>query len=193
MRRAALGVTLLALLGIPNVVLAYQDVWTSGFPPTIVQNIKWIPDPSISSTYVANYIDPGPGKWNGISSRVKVSKGTSTSYNVRYVLKTTNDPTLPAKTFPYCTAGNGEACKDPPGSNHVWTAAQIQLYENVIINARYTTQGRVALTTHEFGHALSLSHIASTVPSVMPQQVTSNHNPSPQSVDIANLKYKWGN
>jgi hypothetical protein len=160
----------------------------------VVQNIKWIPDSTIAATYVTNYLDPGPGKWNGISTKVKVSKGTSTSYNVRYVLKTTIDNTLLAKAFPYCSLGNDDVCRDgvPPVAK-LWTAVQIQLYENVIINKGLTTQGRVALTAHEFGHVLSLSHIASTVPSLMPQALTVNHNPDPQNVDKANLRYKWGN
>jgi hypothetical protein len=137
--------------------------------------------------------DPAPGKWNGISSKVMITKGTSTSYNFRYITQTGSDTTLLAKTFPYCAAGNGDICKTEPPTN-LWTAAQIRLYENIITAKQTTTQGRVAISAHEFGHALSLSHIiSSTTPSLMPTVLTTNHDPNPQSIDQTNLKLKWGN
>jgi hypothetical protein len=194
LKRVVVGFTTIALLGTSaRAVLAYGEVWQSGFSPTTVQNIKWIPDPSISTSYVTNYIDPGPGKWNGISSKVAVSKGTSTSFNVRYLTQTGADPNLAGKTFPYCAEGNGDICKTEPPT-HLFTAAQIRLYENVIVATKYTTQGRIALASHEFGHVLSLSHlINSTTPGLMQEVVTTNHNPAPQNADMNNLRYKWGN
>jgi hypothetical protein len=142
---------------------------------------------------VTSYIDPAPGKWNGISTKVNVSKGTSTSYNVRFLSKTGTDFSLLAKTFPYCAEGNGDICRiEPP--THLWTAAQIQLYENVIASKQTTTQGRVAIVTHEFGHALSLNHTYnSAIPSLMAVGLTPDNDPNPQNVEKANLKYKWGN
>jgi hypothetical protein len=193
LKRIVVGFTTIVLLGTSaRAVLAYGEVWQSSFSPTTVQNIKWIPDPSLSASYVTNYIDPGPGKWNGISSKVAVSKGTSTSYNARYLTQTGVDLTLAAKTFPYCAEGNGDICKTEPPT-HLFTAAQIRLYENIIVAAKYTTQGRIAITTHEFGHVLSLSHVISTtLPALMQVEVTPNHNPTPQNIDNNNLRYKWG-
>lgn len=58
---------------------AVADYWSSGFPAATVANLKWTIDTaSVSTTYMNAYIDPGSKKWNGISSKVNVAKGTAT-------------------------------------------------------------------------------------------------------------------
>jgi hypothetical protein len=56
----------------------------------------------------------------------------------------------------------------------------------------FTSTQKVSNYTHEFGHALSLKHMASNYPSaaVMKQ---GQQGIEPQQTDKAHLRLKWGN
>jgi hypothetical protein len=178
----------IGLCSIPK-VLAIGEYDTSGFAPSVVQNIKWIPDTNLTTTYVNTYVAGSPEKWNGISSKVSVSRGTTTVYNVRILGGTANDPTLVGLTVPFCSAGNGNVCQ---GGSKTWTAARIFLYESVMQSSGFTTERRKAAVAHEFGHALSLQHVlTSTVLSLMKPTLPTTS--TVENLDKANLRGKWGN
>jgi len=168
--------------------IALGEYDNAGFPASTVSNIKWIADSSYSASYATAYINPAPGKWNGISSKVKAVQGTATSLNVRILAGTTPDPSLAALTVPYCSAGNGEICR---GGSQVWTAARIYGYESSMQAAGLTTERRIAVFTHEFGHVLSLKHVfTSSVASLMKPVLPATS--TIENLDKANLRGKWG-
>lgn len=176
----------------PTSANALGEYWPDGF--TSANPINWVKDASISSSYLTSYVDPGVNAWNTISSRVLVYKVSSGAYQVRVTIETGTDPNTNGRLFPYCAAGSSFAClRTPTGTaqtTSTWTSAKVVGYENAMVGNGFTGTNRIQLFTHEFGHALSMSHVASSA-SVMYQY--SPTNIGIQAYDKDNLKAKWGN
>lgn len=171
---------------------AVADYYSSGFPAATVANLKWTIDTvSVSTTYMNTYIDPGSKKWNGISSKVNVVKGTATDYNIRFLVASSADPDLVGLTVPYCASGNGDICNT--GVN-TYTAARIYMYESNMAAKGFSTDRRIACAAHELGHALSMKHTSSgvaTVASLMAGVLPATS--TVENLDKSNLRGKWGN
>lgn len=172
---------------------AVNDFFASGFPAATVTNLKWTIDTtSVSTTYMNAYIDPGSKKWNGVSSKVNVVKGTATDYNIRFFVAGDPNASVVGRTFPYCAAGNGPVCND---TTQTYTAARIYMYESNMVGQGFTTERRIACAAHELGHALSMKHTfvgaaPPSTPSLMAEilpQVSTVEN-----LDKANLRGRWG-
>jgi hypothetical protein len=169
-----------------------NDFLSSGFPATTVANLKWTTDTvSVSTAYMNAYIDSGSKKWNGISSKVNVIKGTATDYNIRFLVAGSPDPALVGLTIPYCTAGSGNTCTS---GTQTYTAARIYMYEsNMVVNG-FNADRRIACAAHELGHVLSMQHTfagVATVPSLMAAALPATS--TVENLDKSNLRGKWGN
>jgi len=140
----------------------------------------------MTGEYADAYVIPGAGlQWNGISSRVYLSRVTTGSYIVNAQVATGTDPSVTGLTTPYCASGSGSIC-----INDTWNSARIYGYENVMAAGSYTNTQRIKVFTHEFGHTLSLSHVINGSAAVMAQ---GQSNLGVQLYDKANLRAKWGN
>jgi hypothetical protein len=172
---------------------AITDYVPAGFPDTTAANLQWTTDTAtVTSTYKTTYISPGSTKWNGVSTKVNVVQGTSTSYNVRFVIATKkDDPASLGLTMPYCSAGSGDVCKNG-GASTTYTAARIYLYEENMAAANFTTARRIACIAHELGHALSMTHVlAGSAVNLMNPILPADSTLS--NLDKTNLKGRWGN
>ncbi len=138
------------------------------------------------------YIDPGSKKWNGISSKVNVAKGTATDYNVRFLVAGDPNSAIVGRTFPYCAVGNGDICNT--SGTQTYTAARIYMYESNMVVGGFNTDRRIACAAHELGHALSMKHTSAgvaTVPSLMAGVLPATS--TVETLDKSNLQGKWGN
>jgi Matrixin len=171
---------------------ALGEYWPDGF--TSVNPVNWFKDASVSSNYVTSYVSPGVNAWNTISSKVLVYKVSSGAYKIKVSLENGTNPNVNGQAFPYCAAGNSAACiRTPSGTNPVtstWLSAKVVGYENNMVTNGFGTTSRIQVFSHEFGHALSMSHVASSSSVMYPY---SPSNVGVQAYDKANLKAKWGN
>ena len=165
---------------------ALGENWGDGFASA--NRLDWVKDVNMSSTYLADYVDPGVSSWNAISSKVLIYKVSSGAYRVRVATENVAPtPTTTGMMTPYCAAGSIAACLT---GNSTWTSAKVVGFENVMAASGFTATNRIKVFTHEFGHALSLSHVLNGSASVMAQ---GQSNLGIQVYDKANLKAKWGN
>jgi hypothetical protein len=180
-------------IALPTSANALGEYWSGGFTPANVNPVNWIQDVSISSSYSSSYVIPGVNAWNTVSSKVRVNKVISGSVNVRVAVANGGDKGVTGQMFPYCPAGSSATCvKLPDGtasSQSTWASAKVVGYEDAMTQNGWTGTNIIQTFTHEFGHALSMSHSISTA-TMSPYGPS---NLSVQAYDKANLKAKWGN
>ncbi|MBN3526553.1 hypothetical protein [Paenibacillus apiarius] len=145
---------------------------------------------SVSSYGYGNHYDTARTNWNGISSKAKVSKTTSTSGDPdRYYVGTTGSSTLLGQIVPYKISGGTYVEASP---NDQWAYSTATIYDNTMKSFNMTSSQIVSNATHEIGHTVSLAHTSpsSSSPSVMKQGI---QDIGPQTYDKNELKSKWGN
>lgn len=165
-----------------------QHLFSGGF--NSASGLNWTY--SVSDSYANTYIVPAANSWNNISSKVKLNKVTSGTYNIRATLETTTVSGRLGLMTPYCRIGgvnsSGGACL-----SYAWGSAKVTAYSNQMSAFGMNTSNIISNYAHEFGHALSLAHVSgspSTSPiSVMKQGIQSY---LPQQTDKDHLKQKWG-
>jgi hypothetical protein len=168
---------------------AWSQIFLGGF--SSASDLKWTS--SLSSNYLDTYVTPAASSWNGISSKVKLTKVTSGTYQVSVVTSTTTRAGLLEVMVPYCTISGVNKSSDDC-LTYTWNSAQIIGYTNQITAYNLNTSQIISnVYTHEFGHALSLAHTYDPLtPSVLLDSSTL-YSLSPQQLDKTNLKRKWGN
>lgn len=163
--------------------MALGEYFSGGFSSVVTY--RWIYS-NMTSQYASAYVIPGAGsQWNGISSRVSLTRVTTGSYVVNAQVATGTDPSVTGLTTVYCASGSGSIC-----ASSTWSSARIYGYENAMAASSYTTTQRIKTFTHEFGHTLSLSHVTNGSAAVMAQ---GKSDLGVQAYDKANLRAKWGN
>jgi hypothetical protein len=181
------------VIALPTSANALGEKWPDGFASA--NPINWVQDVSISNAYSASYVVPAINAWNNISSKVKINKVSSGTYKVKVVVENIGDFSVAGRMIPYCAAGSLLAClRTPVGTASTaatWTSAKVIGYEDAMTANGWTNTNITQTFAHEFGHALSMSHVFSTTAAAMYEYGPSNV--SVQAYDKANLKAKWGN
>jgi hypothetical protein len=167
---------------------ALGEYWSDGF--SSANPVNWVQDPSISSSYSASYVIPGVNGWNTISSKVRVNKVSSGTFQVRVAVENVGDFSTYGRMIPYCAKGTGIVlCTTAP--KNTWTSAKIVGYEDAMTQSGFTATNITQIYTHEFGHALSMQHVPTGTASTMTPY--GGINLGVQAYDKANLKARWGN
>jgi hypothetical protein len=143
------------------------------------------------SNYAKQFMSPAGNSWNLISSRVLLTQVISGNYQIRV----TNDMTAQVslreygRTLKYCNINgvitSGTICLDK-----IYTSVIITGQELAMQIDKFSTTNRIALYTHELGHALSLTDSNDIPGTVMAQGIKTV---GPQVADKDHLKLKWGN
>jgi hypothetical protein len=202
--RVALTFPLLCILSLFSAKKSYaaNEFWQSGFSAANVQDLKWTTDSSVGAAYEIAYIQPSASAWNGISSKVKFSKGTASSYQVKYFVAGNPILSQVGKIVPFCSGGSGTACVEQAAGGtsptpKTWTAAQLYLYESNMVALGYTQAKRVTAASHEVGHIFSMSHnpasggqAPANFPSLMAAVIGQYSTLS--VFDRINLQTRWG-
>jgi len=167
-------------------------LFSGGLPASKVASLNWAY--YTDSTYGDTIIAPAANNWNSISSKVKLSNasGTGTSVSIDAYKDTTSIPGLWGEIIPYYVDASGNVVDDLACLCHTWTYVEVYGYENQMNTSGLTNTQKVSNYTHEFGHALSLNHVARNSPSaaVMKQ---GQQGIGPQQTDKDHLRLKWGN
>lgn len=153
-------------------------------------------DVSVSQYGYTSIYDDGRTNWNGVSSKVTVSKSSSNCSSCdEYYAGTTANNGLLGYTQPY----NSFHVALVITANNTWKYCVLSLYDNQIkaSNAGSSGPGLTraeivsSVTTHEIGHSLSLAHSPSGTTSVMTANDITDF--APNTYDKNELKSKWGN
>ena len=132
-------------------------------------------------------------QWGNVTSKAKLTRSNATSNgrltaNVITHFNSTAPPTSGALgvMYPYKT-WNGTSGSSA-NSNDRWVKAIVYQYKSSLLN---TDAKRIATSTHEFGHALSVAHPSSSnTTAVMRQGVKTSYTLT--SYDKNSLINKWG-
>jgi hypothetical protein len=188
LRYKALGAvfSLSSIILIAPHALALGEVEVGGFQSSVVANsLYWNYDSTtVSPQQINAYIGQGAAQWNAITPKANLAYSLTQPYRIKVSLSNTGvSSNVAGEMIPICPSGTGLQCR--PDKN--WTVAAIIGYENVMTASGFTTTNRIANFAHEFGHALSMSHV-----SVNAAMRTGKLNYGVQQYDRDNLKYKWG-
>ncbi|WP_088832800.1 hypothetical protein [Paenibacillus tyrfis] len=149
-------------------------------------------DQSVNSYGYQHHLDDGKNQWSNITPKVSITyvQDTSSAPDKAYVSETSRENLLGSQT-PYKKNFWGIS---PANNSDVWYYSTITLYDNNIKNASYMT--KVAIATHEFGHALALAdNSSSNKQSIMAGELDSDqniNNYSPTNYDTQDLISKYG-
>lgn len=184
-RNLGLAAIAIALFAFPNHVLAgTEHLLVGGFGST--SDLRWTS--TLSSSYLNDYVIPGVNGWNGISSKVKLTRITSGTYQINVLTGTNPTYGVVGEMIPYCSNGSSYQCI----ATTPWGSARVYGYTNQITNTKLTKTEIISnVYCHEFGHALSLAHNDNDLPTVMRASIVTNV--LPQGPDKSHLKGKWGN
>jgi hypothetical protein len=160
---------------------------------------SWVASPVFDSeppvgmtNYSKQFMSPAGNSWNLISSRVLLTQVTSGNYQIRV----TNDIDGQllreyGRTLKYCNINgvitNGTICLDKTYTSVLITGQELAMQID-----QFTTTNRIALYSHEFGHALSLTD-TNDLPAGTSVMIQGKKAIGPQTADKDHLKLKWGN
>lgn len=121
-------------------------------------------DPSVANFAYTGAMDNARASWNNISTRVAISKVTTSTNADVYFVSASDQGTTVGQTFAYATA-TASPTTDSAGYNANWHHMAIVMYDGTVINqfpndstARLNTVRRCAI--HEVGHTLKMAHDA---------------------------------
>ena len=139
------------------------------------------------ATGTTSYATEAIAQWNGVSSKVKISKASKQSDS--NILISCNYAESPSTGV----LGKTSLAKDgkPVSTSSTWDHAVCIQYKSDDLK---TANNRIATATHELGHALSLKDNNNTVyvdAPIMSQGVKASYKLT--SADKSALKQKWGN
>jgi hypothetical protein len=172
--------------------VGFAQSFSGGFPASRVVQLTWAA-PSLSSSYLTQYVRPGFNGWNGISSKVSLSQVVSSASHQVDVLTSSisSGPGVIGEFFPYCLVG-GSLVKCL--STDVWAYAQIYGYTDQISYFKLTDSEIIgSVYAHEMGHALSMKHTSPPTGTVSIMKSGFINSYLPQAFDKANLTQRWGN
>jgi hypothetical protein len=175
---------------------AYSDsahLFIGGFPSA--SDLRWTA--LTTDTYTSIYVTPGVNSWNGISSKVKLTKVTSGTYQISVNATTTTKAGLFGEAFPYCKNTSGVlVTQSLCSSNKNWSSGRANGYLNVINAFELNTSEIISMVyAHETGHLLSLRHYPDEVgpyPSNVSVMSSTFQSILAQPIDKNHLKEKWG-
>ena len=148
-----------------------------------VSDLRFIMEGGTTSEQT-NIISPGALQWNNISSGVSLSNNSSNS-KCTIAWTTFTDPDYSGHTMVYNYYG-----QEIDDYTSTWYSTRCEIYYNNI--SGYTNSEKKAVVTHEVGHALGLNEATDmSAKPVMRQGI--DKALSPNQVDKAHLKLKWGN
>lgn len=143
---------------------------------------------------VANYgyrqtYDQAIANWNATSSKVSITKTTSTaSLPDKYYVGNTTVPLLWGQISPYKKnlLGNIVVAK----TTDTWLYSTVSIYHNNMYDYSFTAAEIHSNATHEVGHTLSQAHPPLDAKSSVMFQ--GRQSIKPTSYDIASIQAKWG-
>lgn len=158
-------------------------LYSGGFSSTIISNLKYVMSGG-DSTYQWEIMEKGAQRWNGISSKVKASYGTSGT-RLSIYKSSSSVPDLFGQALFYKSDWSQASIYA------VWSYASVKLYDNQMNNAGFTLENKRSCMAHEMGHILSLNH-TNDIPSPELMDPGKDLPSWPTSIDIGHLKLKWG-
>lgn len=164
--------------------VAYADygkkyLFTGGLRASDVKKIKYVIAGG-SSSYQRNVMKAGVEAWNGISSKVKVTEGSSGA-KVSVILTNSDKNNLYGIMMPFSNEARDYDLDE------IWDNIDVIGYDNTL--SRIGLSEQKGVFTHEMGHALSLAHNDSDSDLIMHSVELSTDI---QTDDEKNLKLKWG-
>lgn len=182
-------VIVIVLASVSIGMAASYEIFSGGF--SSCKNLTWSCNSSATSEATT-----AVAQWNNVSSKVslrKAASGTLPNINISAgVLSPPNDSDLGMTTM--YKAGKAVAVIS------TWDSATCIRYDNPkkFSNVIFAPTQKIATTTHEIGHALSMAHCADQdacidrgAKHIMHRGVKSSY--ALTSYDESKLKYKWGN
>lgn len=178
---------------------SYADLWLGWRNDNATVSVFFTQSVTNSSTYTSIF-NSAIANWNNISSKVSLTKVTSSASVGTFVyVSTTATPWLLWMMFAYKTNSAGQVIQDSTAIDLKWPRTDVYIYSNTMDSASMTTSQKIANATHELGHTLKLAHpglwtmrcsaIPSWQTSIMSQGIQSTW---PQTYDKNDIKYKWG-
>jgi hypothetical protein len=199
------GFLIAVLIGSTKAVADSQHLFAGNLPLGVV---NWISAPTFlpkeiasNSQYTSLYLSPAAHNWNLVSSNVLLTLVQSGGYQARV---TNNlDAASLSKEYghivPYCNIKGVIQSGLANCQSLIWSSVVIVGQELPMGVDKFTTTNKIALYTHEWGHALSLQHTDSLPASTLSIMKSGSYQNSwknlggPQSADKEHLRLKWGN
>lgn len=145
-------------------------------------------DSSVSSFGYVTAYNTAISNWNNTSSKVSISKTSSTSGNPdKYYIGNSSTAGLLGRITPYKKDVFGRVVE--ANLNERWLYSTVALYDNNMKKAGMSSSQIHSNATHEVGHTLSQAHPNTSSASVMKQGVQSI---GPTSYDKSSIISKWG-
>ena len=157
---------------------------------TLVIRSHILPDSAYASQqYYTTIVQNAANEWNGITSSIGIqSESPSASSKIRSYVSVSEDTNYWGIALPSCA--NGFSVSSECVNTVRWTSVRIIGFTKNMDNDGFTTTNKLHTWIHEFGHALSMSHV--TEPGVYATMRQGKLNYSVQGRDRQNLKTKWG-
>lgn len=154
-------------------------------------------DSSVSSYGYTGSVDAARQHWGGISSKVSISKTTTSDGNStdEVYVGTSSTADLLGRAIPFIISWPANIICNPNVFN--WDYSVISFYHNNFVLAGINNANiRQHVAIHEFGHALGLAHTTGTNSSNSIMKAATNVNETiftPTTYDKGQLTGKWGN
>lgn len=195
MKKGILGIIMLILIvanpdigkaGVGVELRGLEAFWSGGLGSYTVSNMNIFIDASVGNRGYTNHVNDARSDYDGISyASIKYTTVTSSYWQYADVRVYAGSYGLDyaGRVQPYGI--DGYVCD----LSDRWETVNVILNDYYMDTYKYSDSNRRKTTIHEFGHALSLQHQASTVESVMKQGKYTYSNPT--SLDIYNLQTKY--
>jgi len=159
----------------------------NSFPTSIISNIKYWEDPSVSTLGYATMSANARNDYDAISNANIGFTAVSTSANADLRIYAGNyGVDYFGLTKAYDTSGN----EITQGASTQWYKSHVLINNSNMNSWGFNSTNKQKTVTHEYGHVLALDHQKySDVNSVMKSGKLSYDHP--QAIDIQNLQWKW--
>jgi len=188
-RLLLLFIVLALILGSAIPAFALGEVYSGGYPASVVSGLKYIISGSPGTWYDDDIIHPAAYDWNFISTKVSVTYNSSGS-KMSVLVQDYSGSDVVGRMIPYYRNILGRLVVDTTCTKD-WEVTEAIGYDETMNDNLYLSLDKRHVYCHEIGHALSLDHVTADADAIMKQG--SRDPVSPTDYDKANLRFKWGN